>query len=422
VRIKIHRENMKIPLRVLVTVASINAIFTPNVQADDRTWAKGWDHGLNIRRAIDPGKDNTFYLDHHMPNGAQYSGTQGYELVYVAEQGGDQNNRRHTARPEGSPYEYDYHNGVNPFYFSWAGSANDPIANLLTNSGLQANSHRYYTNSEGQRKNSQDDSMFSGFYEQDNFNGPAHMPRLDQLVYHARIYNYGPYYNPRPHSLDKDGGRILFGLGWKSQGRQYLVEINVGGSSNNPSWGSDDACVHDNGGHGNLDVARYMILGAEGLSGISRLQSNQWTFYKVRWGEILRSLKERPAMLKSNGDTWTNCKLDVDLLQTDNNTIGVGAATEVHGAVSNRLLVKDTRVYWQNRQNWISLGGTGFYRYGGSSFYVNKNGNSYSHCLITRTDNNHTYTELPKSPTSYNSRDDGICAGQPSIYPTRMDG
>ena len=132
-----------------------------------------------------------------------------------------------------------------------------------------------------QLKNSLDDFVHMAFFERDVTTSTEFLTNLDSLSYSLTLragatgldhpFNYQQN-DPVGGALKpRTGSRIVTSIHWSedrdSNGVEeiYLIEINIGGTSSNPAWGSTGSCVSDGNSHGNLISGQYLILGGESI-------------------------------------------------------------------------------------------------------------------------------------------------------------
>ena len=110
----------------------------------------------------------------------------------------------------------------------------------------------------------------------------------------------------------------------------YLIEINLGGSSNNAAWQTAGRCVQDEGTHTNVISGQYLVLGGEAFLGtdVIPLRTSEIQTLSIDWSDILQQLRN----VQQQGD----CQLRATLNHIPN-TVALGVAIEAKGAVQQTL-------------------------------------------------------------------------------------
>ncbi len=342
----------------------------------------GMDPGMQIDHAVQTRRGNRFFL--------QTSSTdKSYQLIAVAEQGGLQDSRPFEivdARDSGKQrYQAGSDNNVSPFFFQWGRSLGSLTATLNVDTSTDA---YYYRNQPGlaatpnsptlrdqprtvyrqipgdignarlpQLKNSLDDFVHMAFFERDVTTATEFLNDLDSLSYSISLragatgldhpFNYRSGDRSTANLKDRTGSRIVTSLLW-TEDRDgngvpeiYLIEINIGGVSSNPSWQNADSCISDGDSHADLITGQYLILGGQSLlagQGLP-LPAGETRNLTVDWGRILRQLKNR--------DSATGCRLNATLDHLPN-SISLGVALEARGAVQQTLEIAAATAHHEN--------------------------------------------------------------------------
>jgi len=307
-----------------------------------------------------------------------------YQLIAVAEQGDLQDSRPFEIVDLGLIGKEDYlqqsNDNVSPFYFGWNNGLGTNTATLeidtLARPYFYRNDQRLSTPQGKQSivlrglprtvyhsipanqndpalpqlKNSLDDHVYLAMSEEDALSTEETISTLHDLDYQLRIrvsttdllHDSNYQINGSGQRVLKNGigSRVVASILWSEdvnadgQKEVYLVEINVGGSSNLPAWQSSDFCAADSNSHAHLISGQYLVLGARQLlSGVSfPLAENQIIDLNVQWGDVLERLRSRRPDQP--------CHLQASLQHLEN-SIAAGVAIEVKGAVRQSLEVAD---------------------------------------------------------------------------------
>ena len=340
------------------------------------------DPGLEIDHAVQTRRGNQFSLQ-------ERNSDRSYQLVAVAEQGTLQDSRPFAivdARGSGKQqYQNGSANNVSPFFFAWTNQLGQLTASLEVDTATDA---YFYRNQPGlattpasptqrdlprtiyqtipadagnpglpQLKNSLDDFVHMAFFERDVTTSTEFLTDLETLSYSMTLragstsldhpFNYQQNDPSQGILKPRTGSRIVTSIHWSEDRDRngvheiYLIEINIGGESSYPSWGSTGSCVSDGNSHGNLISGQYLILGGESIlngQGLP-LSANQVQNITVDWGRILRQLKD--------GNNGAGCQLNATLEHVPN-TIALGVAVEARGGVVQALEVAASTAHHEN--------------------------------------------------------------------------
>ena len=329
---------------------------------------QGMDPGLTNGHATQTRRGNLFSIN--VPNS-----NKSYQLVAVAEQGSLQDSRPFDIIDGRDGGKLDYQsaasNNVSPFYFDWSNSLGRLTARLeidtlsepyfyRNKAGLETTPRSpvlrdqprtVYRNlpsdfgnpSLPQVKNSLDDFVHFAFFERDVVTPTEYLGDIDNLSYTLQLRNGGTNLD-HPANLQsqssslrpRTGSRIVASMHWSEdvdnngQHEVYLIELNIGGSSNNPAWQSAGRCVQDDATHTNVISGQYLVLGGEAFLGtdVIPLPASDTQTLSIDWSDILWQLRN----VQQQGD----CKLRATLNPIPN-TVALGVAIEARGAVQQTL-------------------------------------------------------------------------------------
>jgi len=329
---------------------------------------QGMDPGLTIGHAIQTRRGNLFSVN--VPDSAK-----SYQLVAVAEQGSLQDSRPFDIINGHDGGKLDYQsagsNNVSPFFFDWNNSLDRLTARLEIDTLNEAYFYRNKTGLETtprspvlrdqprtiyrtlpsnfgnpglpQVKNSLDDFVHFAFFERDVVTPTEYLGDLDNLSYTLQVRNGGTNLdhpaNFQSHSNSfrpRTGSRIVASIHWSEdadnngQHEVYLIELNIGGRSNNPAWQTAGRCVQDIPTHANVISGQYLVLGGEAFLGtdVIPLPTAEVQTLSIDWSDILWQLRN----VQQQGD----CKLSATLNHIPN-TVALGVAIEARGAVQQTL-------------------------------------------------------------------------------------
>lgn len=339
------------------------------------------DPGMQIDNAVQTRRGNRFFLQ---PPRTDKS----YQLVAVAEQGGLQDSRPFEiidARNSGRlQYQTGSDNNVSPFFFHWSQSLGSLTASLHVDTLTDA---YYYRNQPGlattpgsaslrdlprtiyrqipgdignsglpQLKNSLDDFVHMAFFERDVTTRTEFLTDLDSLSYSMTLragdtgldhpFNYLSVDRSTGNLKARTGSRIVTSIHWSEDRDRngvseiYLIEINIGGVSSNPSWQSSEDCVSDGNSHAGLITGQYLILGGQAIlagQGLP-LRAGETRNLTVDWARILRQLKNR--------EPGSGCRLNATLDHLPN-TLALGVAIETRGGVQQALEIAAATAHHQ---------------------------------------------------------------------------
>jgi len=357
---------------------ALACFLVPAVNAQDLSLL-GMDPGLTRDYSVQTRRGTQFTLGQTAPGDS-------YQLIAVAEQGSLQDSRPFEIVDAANNGKQDYQSAnagnVSPFFFSWNNDLGSLTATLEIDSLSEA---YYYRNRAGlettpaspalrdqsriiyrdlpsdignaslpQVKNSLDDYVHLAFFEQDSATTSEQIGSLDRLSYTVRLkaskteldhpHNYQGTSGGRAQLKPGTGSRIVASIHWSEDvnrdGRQeiYLIELNIGGTNNNPAWQSGNLCVKDNASHADVISGQYIVLGGQAFVSSANLplQENAEEIVTVNWGQILKELRGRSGT--------GNCALRASLEHTPN-TIALGIAIESRGAVQQSVDIAGATIH-----------------------------------------------------------------------------